>query len=293
MKPAPFKFVAASSLDEALTHLAHYADEARVIAGGQSLVPLLALRMARPQVIVDINRIDELSRVERDRDSITLGAMLRQQQLVDASVTPGRLSLLRQAVRHLGHPATRSRGTVGGSLAHADPAAELPACMLALDATFRLRSAAGSRDVAAAEFFLSALETTLEPNELLQHVRIPMPEDGNAIATSFHEVSRRLGDFALVAIACVMQLRDQRIARVRVAAAGVEQRPIRLNAVEQQLTDAVVSTEALAQAARLAAHEVDPITDLHASGAYRRQLLEVLTARALKHAAQAASKEDS
>lgn len=288
MKPAPFKYVAAGSLEDALRHLDEHGDDAKVIAGGQSLMPLMALRMVRPEILVDINRIGDLAHIRSEHGAIRIGAMVRQDDL-GSDGTARRLPLLAQALRHLGHPATRSRGTVGGSLAHADPAAELPICMLAFEAEFGLRSRGGERTVAADGFFSGPLTTVLEPGELLTEIRIPAQESAHT-GSAFLEVARRHGDFALVAVACVLAFDGGRLSRVRLAAGGVSDRPVRLTEAEAALEGQDASAEAFEQAARLATRSIDPMNDLHATADYRRQVAVTLARRALQVAHDAANR---
>lgn len=291
MKPAPFKYVAPQTRAEALEHLARHGDEAKIIAGGQSLMPLLALRMARPEILIDINRIADLAESDEEDGHIRIGAMVRQDSLENGGGAARRLPLLGHAIGHVGHAATRSRGTLGGSLAHADPAAELPVCMLALDAELAVSSTRGERSIAARDFFDGPLTTVLEADELLTRIDIPVGANGAGTGSSFLEVARRHGDFALVAVACVVSLSQGSLSDVRLAAGGAGDRPLRLAAAEAVLQDQAPSPELFAEAANRGTDSLDPFSDLHASADYRRKLAVTLTRRALQAACEAATEK--
>ncbi|MGH7856247.1 MAG: FAD binding domain-containing protein, partial [Candidatus Binatia bacterium] len=220
MKPAPFEYHSASSLDEAVALLARLGDEAKIIAGGQSLVPLLALRLARPAHLVDLNRIDALSKIDAADGGLVIGAMVRQRAAERSGLVRERCPLLAAALPRIGHPAIRNRGTVGGSLAHADPAAELPAVALALEAKLVARSARGERILPASEFFVGHFTTALEPDECLVEIRFPAWPDGAGCA--FEEASRRDGDFAMVGVAALLRVASGGdVADARIALIGV------------------------------------------------------------------------
>ncbi len=287
MKPVPFDHVAARSVDEAIALLAEHGDDATVIAGGQSLVPLLALRLTRPALLVDVSRIPELSGVAVSSGSVQVGAATTQTRLIRSSEAAEACPLLAQAVRHIGHAAIRNLGTVGGSLAHADPAAELPAAAVALDAIMQLRSVRGERAVPAAEFFTSFLTTAREPDELLVGVTFPSATSGTG--TSFVEFSRRHGDFALVGVACSLRFGGAgEVTEGRMAFSGVGTTPVRARATEAALTGRPLSAEVLADATEALAKEIDPPADLHGTAAYRRHLAGTLLGRALTAASAAA-----
>ena len=259
MKPAPFDYVAPRSLDEALALLD---DDARVLAGGQSLVPLLNLRLARPARVVDINRIDGLGVLRRSEGTLRIGATVRQAALERSPLVTQRWPLLAQALRHVGHAATRARGTVAGSAAYADPAAQLPVALLALGAHFELRSAAGTRMLVADEFFLGPHTTAIQPGELLTEIRVPPLKIG--ARTAFVEYARTHGDFPLAAAAVVL-------ARGHAAVATLG--PVRATRAEAALVDGASAREAGALAG---------VGDGH-----RRALVEELTRRALVQAGRA------
>ena len=290
MKPPPFEYAAPTSVDEAVEVLTAAGDEAKLLAGGQSLMPLLALRLASPTTLVDLGRVEGLDRIAvDDHGALCLGALVRQRVVERHDVVRRQVPLLTQAVPHIGHAAIRNWGTVGGSLAHADPAAELPAVALAADATMVVRSPRGTRTVAAGDFFVGYLTTALEPDEVLVEVRYPAwaPRTGS----DFQEFSRRHGDFAVVAVAATVTLdASGEVASARVALAGVDTTPVRIAEAEKVLVGARPSGAAWREAADVAASRLRPPDDLHGSSAYRRHLAGVLVERALAAAAtQAAS----
>jgi CO/xanthine dehydrogenase FAD-binding subunit len=267
LKPAPFEYLAPRSVDEALSQLG---DDVAPLAGGQSLVPLLNFRLARPAVIVDLNGIDSLAGLGRDDASgaLRIGAMTRQAAVERSELVADGWSLLRQAVRFAGHPQTRSRGTVGGSVAHADPAAELPAALLALDAVFHLRSASGSRTVSASDFFVGPLTTVLEPGELLVEIEVPALPAG--ARTAFVEHARTHGDFATAGAAVVLGPNG---AGAAIAVLGVEGKPTRVRAAEYALRGGA------------SFREVADLISASARDDYRRALVTELVVRALTDAA--------
>jgi len=279
VKPTAFEYLAPESCDEALEALAEHGDDAAVLAGGQSLIPMMNLRIAAPPVVVDIMRIAELRKIERGEEWIEIGAGIRMAQAERESGVP----LIERALRHVGHAAIRNAGTVCGSIAHADPAAELPAVLLALDGEVVLRSARGRRVAAAEEFFRSYFTTAREPDELVVAVRIPATRR----RVAFLEVTPRLGgstgEFATVAVAAAGE-RDGagRLTSVSLAFAGVAERPIRAREAESLLAGEEPTREAIATAAERAADAVDPPADVHAGAAYRRRLVNALTRRALE-----------
>ncbi len=288
MKPPPFDYSSPDTLEEALATLAEVGDEARPLAGGQSLIPLLSLRLARPSHLIDLARIEDLKDIEAT-DGLTIGAMVRERQ-AEADEHVRRLApLLADALPFIGHPAIRSRGTIGGSLSHADPAAELPAVALALEAGLVAQSRdRGRRTIPAADFFTGFFTTALEPDEALTEVLIEAPAPGTGWAMD--EVARRHGDFAMVGAAAVVRL-DQgggRIADARVALTGVSDTPVRAREAEQMLAGAEPSAETWTEAAQKASAALSPPADLHGSSAYRRHVAGVLIQRTLAKAAQRA-----
>ena len=290
MKPPSFRYVAPRSVDEVAAQLAQHGDEAKVLAGGQSLIPLMNLRLAAPGVLVDVNRIAELAYVRAWNGGVALGAVTRQCELETDPLVAERVPLLKEAVGLVGHPAIRHRGTVGGSAAHADPAAELPAALLALEAEVTATGAGGrQRTIPAAELFADYLTTSLRPDELLTELRVPglPPRSGAA----FVELTRRHGDFAVVGAAAIVTLgEDGTVERARLALCGVGSTPIRATNVEQALVGRRPDAPTLREVAALASEAVaDPPSDIHGSGAYRRKMAAVFARRGLERAARRAS----
>ena len=286
MKPAAFEYVVADSIEMAVASLAQAGGEAKIIAGGQSLVPMLNFRLLRPAVLVDINRIANLAYVREDAGAMRIGALTRHYQLETSPVIARHFPVLREAMTHVAHLAIRNRGTIGGSLSHADPAAELPMMAMLLDADLRIVSAAGARNVAARNFFKDALSVDLAESEIVTEVvlrKLP-PRTG----WGFAEVSRRSGDFALAAVAVTLTLVGDEIGAARIAITGVAPTPRRVSEAEGMLVgrrlDEGVGSD-LIEAVRAAA---EPQTDLHASSDYRRHLVGVLAGRALAAAWQRA-----
>jgi aerobic carbon-monoxide dehydrogenase medium subunit len=288
VKPPSFRYVAPRSVDEAAEQLDQHRDEAKVLAGGQSLVPLMNLRLAAPGVLVDVNRIPELAYIREWDGGVAIGAVTRQSELENDPLVAERAPLLKEAALLIGHPAIRHRGTVGGSAAHADPAAELPAVLLALDAEVTATGASGQRSIPAGELFADYLTTTLRPDELLTEVRVPglPPQSGSA----FVELHRRHGDYAIVGAAAVLTLgEDGTIRDARLAMCGVGPTPIRASGVEQALVGRRPDAATLREASALASEAAsDPPSDIHGSAAYRRKMAAVFARRSLKLAAQRA-----
>ncbi|HZB31563.1 MAG TPA: FAD binding domain-containing protein [Streptosporangiaceae bacterium] len=287
MKPPPFAYRAPRTLDEALAALAEYGADAKVLAGGQSLIPLLNMRLAAPAVIVDINRIGALDTVFVDATGVRIGALARQRRVERATDAARVQPLIGQALRHIAHPVIRVRGTVVGSLAHADPAAELPVVLAVLGGSVEVASAAGGRRaIPAAEFFAGALEPALRPGELA--VGAFFPALGPRAGTAFAETARRHGDYGLAGVAAVVALDDDlRVAAARIGCLGVAATPFVLD-----LTDVLGHRPPdscdWSAAAEHAKRAVRPEADIHAGGDYRRHLIGVLTERTLRAAAAAA-----
>src|SRR5256884_7486210 len=284
MKPAPFDYFTPATVDEALALLAEHGGDAKPVAGGQSLIPAMNFRLARPAVLVDLNRIAALGYVRAESGGVAIGAMTRQRTVERSDVVARAAPLLAEAMPSIAHPQIRNRGTVGGSIAHADPSAELPAVMLALEARFRAQSATGERSIPVGEFFKGMLETALEPGELLVEIAVPpLPARSG---TAFLEVARRHGDYALVGVAAVVTLDPRgRCKTARLSMLSVGDGPIRATEAEKVLAGQTPSEELLRAAADAAAtRDVDPPSDIHASAAYRRPLVAVLTRRALARA---------
>ena len=286
MKPARFDYYDPRSLEEALALLDAHQGDAKILAGGQSLMPLLNMRLARPKVVVDINQVKELNYIRSTDGSVAIGANARQRALQTESLIAERLSILREAAYYIAHPQIRSRGTICGSIAHADPAAELPALALALDADMILTSAKATRTVGADVFFQSFFTTALEANEMLTEVRFPVPAKDTA--WSVLEISRRHGDFALAGIVAGLALDPDRqvITRARLVYFGVGATPIRVKAAEEALVGQAAAEPALEAAAQNAKLGIDPSNDIHATEEYRRAVAATLTKRALRAALQ-------
>jgi aerobic carbon-monoxide dehydrogenase medium subunit len=283
MKLPDFSYVAPATVAEATAFLAEHQDEASLLAGGQSLIPLLALRLARPAVLVDINGLDELAGVSVKDRQVTVGAMTREYMAEESETVAAALPLLASALPLIGHEAIRSRGTLGGSMAHADPAAELPAVARALDAEFVVRSQSGERVIPAAEWFEGYLTTARRPDEILVEVRFPVAEPGTGVA--FLEIARRHGDFAMVGLATSLTLTDGTITDARLAFSGVADVAVRAAAAESLLVGQQPSAELFAEAARLAAEPLKPPADLHGSSDYRKKVAAALVRRGLRAAA--------
>lgn len=279
MKPAPFTYHRPAALDEALDLLARHSN-ARALAGGQSLMPMLALRLAAPDHLVDLNRMAALDHVRDEADTVAVGAMTRQRTIEFSEVVAQRLPLLAEAIRWVGHRQTRNRGTVGGSLCHLDPSAELPTVAMALDAMLEIRSARGTRTIAIRDFPAGYMTPVLEPDELLVGVRFPVWREAHG--TAFIEYARRHGDFAVVSVAAQVALgAGGRIARVSVTLGGVAMAPVRVAAAEVALTGALPDDDAIAAAAEAAA-AIEANQDIHAPAWYRQRLARTLTGRALR-----------
>ena len=286
MKPAKFDYYDPRSLDEALALLGTHQGDAKVLAGGQSLMPLLNMRLARPNIVVDINRIKDLNYVRASDGGIAIGAIARQRALQTEQLIAERVPILREAAYYIAHPQIRSRGTICGSIAHADPAAELPALALALDAEMTLTSAKAARKVGAEDFFQSFFTTALEANEILTEVRFPAPPKDSV--WSVLEISRRHGDFAIAGIVAGLAMEPNRpiITRARLVYFGVGATPIRVKAAEEALIGQAASEAAFEAAAQSAKQGVDPSNDIHATEEYRRAVAATLTKRALRSALQ-------
>jgi CO/xanthine dehydrogenase FAD-binding subunit len=287
MKPAQFEYDDPRTEDEALDLLARHGDDCKVIAGGQSLVPLMNFRLARPARLIDINRIDSLSYIKSEDGRLVIGAMARHTHLEHSEEVAQGWPLLTEAIAWVGHAQIRNRGTIGGSVAHADPAAELPAAFAALDASFQVRSKRGSRTIGWDEFFVSEFTTTLAPDELVTAVEVPALGPGTG--TAFVEYARRHGDFALGGAAATVKLgRDGRCERATIALLSAGPAPVRAEAAEQQLRGAILDDAAIGTASAEAVKGLRPTTDLHGSTEYRIGLLRTMTERALTKAAQRA-----
>ena len=288
MKPPPFEYHAPSSVDEALKLLDELRDEdAKILAGGQSLMPMLNMRLARPSHVVDVNGLRELDYIRpTDEGGLAIGALTRHRALERSAEVARRLPLLAEAAPLIGDRQIRYRGTAGGSLAHADPAAELPTVAVALDAKLLVAKGSGTRAVPAADFFVTFLTTALEPDELLVEVRFPAPPPGAGYA--FLELARQQGAFAIVTAAAMVALERGRIGGVRLCLGGVGPTPIRARRAEDTLRGQAPTVAVFAEAARVAAEETEPSADVHGDVGYRREMAAVYARRALLAAAQRA-----
>jgi carbon-monoxide dehydrogenase medium subunit len=284
MKPAPFEYHRPESTDEALARLAEHGYDAKLLAGGQSLVPAMNFRLAQPAVLIDLNRIRPLDYVAQVNGGLRIGAMTRQATVERHPLVAAHAPLLAETLPFVAHAQIRNRGTVGGSIAHADPAGELGAVMLALGARFYLRGPNGTRDVAASEFFTGLFGTALEADEMLTEVEIPAaaPRTGWA----FDEVSRRHGDYALAGLAAAVEVDgDGRCTAARIALLGVSDAPVLAQEAAAALVGQAPTEDAVRAAAEAASQrDIDPPGDIHASPAYRRQLTDVLVRRVLPRA---------
>jgi len=286
MKPAKFDYHDPTSVDEALGLMAQFGDQARPLAGGQSLVPLMNFRLIRPAHLIDLNGVNELSYLRADNDTLRIGATTRQRELERSAEVAKRWPLLPDAAAFIGYIQIRNRGTIGGSLAHAFPSAELPVAMVTLDASFILRSTGNQRTVRAEDFFLSYMTTVIEPRELL--VEISVPSLLTNAGWSYQEVSRRYGDFALAGAAAVLALdANGFIHHARLTLTGTT--PIRVRKVEESLLGERPSEALFGDAARRATENLEQDSDIHASAEYRRAACAALARRALMQAAQRAA----
>jgi carbon-monoxide dehydrogenase medium subunit/6-hydroxypseudooxynicotine dehydrogenase subunit alpha len=284
VKAPPFAYARANSPEEAVSLLAEAGDDAKVLAGGQSLVPLLSFRLARPSVLVDVNPLTELDylRISDNGTGLAVGALCRHSALERRPDLQGPWRAFAEAVPLIGHYPIRARGTVGGSIAHADPSAELPVLCLAFDAEIDAAGPHGRRAISASDFFRGPFSTALAADELLVEARFPAPPAG--ARTVFEEFSERAGDFALASVCAGVLVEDGRCTWARIALGGVGPTPLRATAAEQALVGSELEDAAVAEAAELAAGACDPRSDFHASSEFRKELVRELTCRALLRA---------
>lgn len=283
MKPAKFSHYAPESIPEIAALLDQYGDDARPLAGGQSLVPLMNMRVARPVVLVDLNRCRALDYVREDADHLAIGAMVRQSAGERTPAIRVHAPLLAETLRFTGPRTVRNRATIGGSIAHADPVAELPGAAIALDATIIVESAKGVRTIPAAAFFIAQLTTAVEPGEFVREIRVPKAPTGSSYA--FVESGARQEGVAIAGVAAHLTMTGDRCTGARVVAIGVGPVPARLTAVEAAIIGQSLKAERMAKAASDAPANIDPIDDIHASAHYRRRLIVTLAERALARAA--------
>lgn len=275
MKPAPFDMVRPESVEQALALLAEHGGDAKVLAGGQSLVPVMNFRLATPGIVIDLNRVRQLSGIRLDGSVVRIGAMTRQRELLESPIIERAVPLCAKAMPYVGHVQTRSRGTVGGSLVHADPSAELPTVMVALDAKFELLRKNKRRELSAREFFVDALTTVIEPDELLAEIVVPVAPPGTRCA--FDEITRRHGDFAIVSIAAQIANDD-----IAVTVGGLEATPHYCDALISRLRSEKFDPAALSEAITEELAAVEPLSDLQAGADYRKELARVLLHDTLK-----------
>jgi CO/xanthine dehydrogenase FAD-binding subunit len=287
MKPPAFEYIAARTVDEALGVLSAKGERAKILAGGQSLTPMLNFRLAHPEILVDINRIKELEFVAERDGGLAIGCLSRHRTIETSSSVRKQCPILSAAAEQVAHVAIRTRGTFGGSLAHADPAAEFPVIALLLDATVSIRGLKGRKSLRAGEFFVNLFSTALQPDELLVEVRIPpWPASGG---WGFRELSRRPGDFAIAVVATAVTLERGKFKEARISMGGVGPTALRASKAEQLLKGQAPDEGALQAAGQAASEASDPPNDIHGSAEYRRHVVEVLTRRALRDAIERAS----
>jgi carbon-monoxide dehydrogenase medium subunit len=283
MKLPPFEYACPTSVSEAVALLASHQGEAKPLAGGQSLVPMMAFRVAQPTLVVDLRKLADLRQIKISDDGVTLGAMVRWREILDDARLRTAQPLLVAAVEHVAHYQIRNRGTVGGSIAHADPASEMPGVVVTCDAKIAVVGKSGSRVIDAANFFEGPLMTALEPDEIITEIRLPAWPAKRRFG--FQEFARRRGDFALAAALLFYDDDGSKVRNAHVGAVGVGDTPLRLPAVEQVLNGSTIDEATIANAEAAASASVDPNDDIHASGAYRKALIGVMVERALRAAA--------
>ncbi len=282
MKPPNFLYARPDTLEDALQMLSEHGADAKILAGGQSLVPMLNLRLAEPKVLIDLNRLAELSGIRSDGGKLRIGALTRHRALETSREAFEAEPMIARAAREIGHLAIRNRGTIGGSIAHADPSAEWPLLAVALDAQIELRSKARIRTVRARDFFAGPFATAAEPDEIVAAVEIPRAPAQSGFG--FHELCRRPGDFAIVAAACRIRMHDGRCIGAALAIGGADAMPRHISEVDRIVTGSRGEDAVLREAAAAVAKAVDPSGDIHASGEYRRKMAAVLARRALEEA---------
>lgn len=288
MKPAPFRYVAASSLAAALASKAEHGEDARFLAGGQSLIPAMNFRMAQPAVLIDVNPLTDLDYIRREGGTLRIGALTRYRTLQRSELVTKHQPLLAEALPQVAHPQIRNRGTLGGNLAHADPASELPAVMAALDARLRARSARGERWITAGDFFVGVLTTSLAADEML--IEIELPDRPARTGTCFLEVARRQGDYAMMGVAAAISLGPDGVCTdARLAFCSAGETPVLARTSAQTLIGWRLGEPEFAAAGEAGAREIQPMGSVHASAEYQRHLAKVLTVRALRIARERAA----
>jgi carbon-monoxide dehydrogenase medium subunit/2-furoyl-CoA dehydrogenase FAD binding subunit len=283
MKPNAFEYFAPNTVKEAVGLLEKYEDEAKILAGGQSLVPIMNFRLGRPEALVDINGIKDLDYIKEEGETLFIGALTRERDLELSALVKEKCPILAEAVSFIGHVPIRNRGTVGGSLVHADPSSELPTVICCLDGEMKVVGPSGERVLEPEEFFLTYLTTSLEPSEILLEVRIPtLPQN---TAWSFVELSRRSGDFAIVGVATLLFMEDGGVCKeARIALGGVAPTPVRAEEAEELLSGQVITDELIKEAGEEAAEATETEPDYHASAEYRKDMARVFVQRGLREA---------
>ena len=284
MYPARFEYFAPTTLDEALEILERYGDEAKVLAGGQSLIPLMKLRFASPRALVDINRIQGLDQLYEDDGFLTMGALVRHADCERSELLRGRYGVLGDAAPQISDPIVRNRGTVAGSLAHADPQGDWGSALLAIGAQVQAQGPDGTRTISTEELFEGPFTTTLEPTEIITLVQVPDP--GPRAGGTYLKLERKIGDFATVGVAAHVSFDNGKVGRAGIALTGVGPRNLRVNAAEEALAGAELNDASIAEAAKLAADAAEPRDDVRGSAEYKRNVVRVFTARALRRIAE-------
>jgi CO/xanthine dehydrogenase FAD-binding subunit len=286
VKPAPFEYIRPGSLPEALEALGRHASAGKILAGGQSLVPMMNLRLVKPAVLIDINRVPGLADIRVDGGELVIGALARHAALLASELVARHCPLMAEAYRWVAHGPIRNRGTLGGNISHADPASEMPAVLAACDAQIGVRSAKRSRTVPATEFFTGPLTTALADGEMVTEVRVPLAKSGQG--ASWQETANRVGDFAMAGVGVIVAMSGGKCTQASIAVAGMERPGMRLSAVEKGLLGKALDDAAIASVGRMAYELVRPTGSYHADPVYKRELVETLTVRALSAARERA-----
>ena len=288
MFPENFEYVSPATVTEAAQFLQQYPDDAKILAGGQSLIPILKLRLAAPRFVVDIGRIQELKAIREDDGNLEIGSLVRHVEIERSPIVAQHCPLLAETAAEIGDMQVRNRGTIGGSLAHADPAGDFPAAILALGAVLVAESTTGTREIGADHFFVDIMTSALEPNEILTSIRVP--KAGPRTGTAYVKFHQQASGFAIVGVASIVILDGQgQVADSRVAVTGVDSMPYRAKQVEESLRGTAATSRDIASAAAFAAQGVEPLSDIHASSQYRADLAAVFTRRSLEKAARRAA----
>lgn len=285
MKPAPFEYFNPMNKEDVFKLLDQLGDDAKLLAGGQSLMPMINFRLARPEVLIDINKIDELDFIKEENDYICMGALTRERAIEDSELIKSKIPILSEAVKYIAFQPIRNKGTLGGSIAHADPSAELCLMMIALEAQIKIESSQDARWVDAEDFFLTYLTTVIEPHELITEIRIPIPPAGTI--HSFQSFSRRHGDFAIVSVAVMLSFNDDGICeRAKIALGSVNPTPIRATQAEDMLIGKKLDEKLIEAVADEAAEASDPDPDLHSSADYKKEMARNFTKEGLMQVLQ-------